>query len=62
MQETINRLTERHKARLCDRLREASIPEIALDAVRKEFDFLKEDILKEIQTKTQGVSYGKNQN
>lgn len=49
LKDKINKLTERHKARLCDKLREARIPEIALDAVRKEFDYLKEDILNFMQ-------------
>lgn len=40
----INKNCERHKARLCEKLREAKIPEIAIDAVRKEFDYLKEDL------------------
>lgn len=49
----LNKNIERHKARLCEKLREAKIPEIAIDAVRKEFDFLKQDL----ENVLSGVSY-----
>lgn len=44
MEQDINRLHNRHVARILDSLKEINIPQIAIDAVKREFSFYTNDI------------------
>ena len=59
MEQEINRLHNRHVAKILSSLKEINIPEIALEAVKREFSFYTNDIKQQVLTSNKDKSNDK---